>query len=463
MGGVLIKKKMKFLLVPIRCLTILLFARNIITENFSSRISQKSWVTVEPEEAEDVLLNPGKGFVYYDWPLQQDEELIKKIVSVGYARFNWIDIEPEEGVYNWELIDSYLEKYRSLGKKFAFGVMNANVSNANGYITPKWVIDAGAEGKEINTENSRQVIPNWRDPVFLEKVNQFVKALADRYDGNPDIAFIDIRSYGNWGEQHLYGLEEAGWPDLTGEELRTLYMMPYIRAFRNTMLVNPWGKEEYNKEYEWALKQGVTLRRDGVMMYTDGLECAAAYGQLPAIFEFAASYTDMLQNGSWKIDTLENSLKNGKPSYMQISADMYMSDPQYFLKLANRLGYYFRIKQAKYPESVKAGRPISLQLTFSNEGLTPCYEPAFLYVAILDEAGSICYLERTEATPGEWLPGQTCTESITLEKCNLPEGTYRLAVGLLNGQTDEVPDYLFGNMGNTGTGWYEIGNIQITQ
>ena len=79
MGGVLIKKKMKFLLVPICCLTILLFGRNIITENFSSRISQKSWVTVEPEEAEDVLLNPGKGFVYYDWPLQQDEELIKKI------------------------------------------------------------------------------------------------------------------------------------------------------------------------------------------------------------------------------------------------------------------------------------------------------------------------------------------------------------------------------------------------
>ena len=43
---------MKFLLVPICCLTILLFGRNIITENFSSRISQKSWVTVEPEEAE---------------------------------------------------------------------------------------------------------------------------------------------------------------------------------------------------------------------------------------------------------------------------------------------------------------------------------------------------------------------------------------------------------------------------
>ena len=82
------------------------------------------------------------------------------------------------------------------------------------YVTPKWVFDAGAVPLAVPDDSSptgQQIIPkNWDDPVFLQKMKAFVQALGKHYDGNPDIAFLDIRSYGNWGEGHTGMLNAPG-------------------------------------------------------------------------------------------------------------------------------------------------------------------------------------------------------------------------------------------------------------
>lgn len=45
-------------------------------------------------------------------------------IAIGYTRFDWSEIEPEEGQYRWDIIDDYISAYQALGKEFAFGVMN---------------------------------------------------------------------------------------------------------------------------------------------------------------------------------------------------------------------------------------------------------------------------------------------------------------------------------------------------
>lgn len=47
-------------------------------------------------DSNEVLLNPGKGMVYYG---TKNNSQYNDIVSVGYTRFNWCDIEPAEGVW----------------------------------------------------------------------------------------------------------------------------------------------------------------------------------------------------------------------------------------------------------------------------------------------------------------------------------------------------------------------------
>ena len=173
----------------------------------------------KPYESEEVLLNPGKGFVLRD----SLDNSCDNVISTVYFRFGWNDIEPEEGNYNWSIIDNKLNNCIKRGKKFAFGVMNSCISSREKYVTPKWVFDAGA--KYTTCENSidggEQIIPVWTDDIYLQKLYDFIDALANRYDGNENIAFIDIRSYGSYGEQHLYKL---GGQEISPDELKKLYI-----------------------------------------------------------------------------------------------------------------------------------------------------------------------------------------------------------------------------------------------
>ena len=148
---------------------------------------------------------------------------------------------------------------------------------------------------------------------------------------------------------------------------------------------------------------------------------------------------------------------------MQISKDMYNSDPQYFRELANRLGYYFRIKTAEYPTQAKKDKLLRLILTFLNEGVTPFCGDAVLYAAIFDKNGQALQVKKTSINPQKWKPGQEYTEFISLDCRNVPSGEYTLAVGLLNENEDLLPDYLFGNTGNMGNGWYAIGNCRLSE
>src|ERR1019366_5374733 len=72
------------------------------------------------------------------------------------------------------------------------------------------------------------------DPAFLEKLDHFLAAMARRYDGNPNVAFIDIGSFGMWGEGH------TGFSSRLDEE-QTLavtrkHIDPHVKHFKQTLL-----------------------------------------------------------------------------------------------------------------------------------------------------------------------------------------------------------------------------------
>ena len=159
-------------------------------------------ITVHPERDDTMLLNPGKGWVQY----YGADKYTKDYIGIGYTRWAWSVLEPKEGQYNWKEIDGFLAQFKRYGKKTAFGVMSVSTGLGQ-YVTPKWVFEAGAVPLAVPDDSSptgQQIIPKtWDDPVFLKKLKAFVRALGQHYDGNPDIAFLDIRSYGNWGEGHI--------------------------------------------------------------------------------------------------------------------------------------------------------------------------------------------------------------------------------------------------------------------
>ena len=138
--------------------------------------------------------------------------------------------------------------------------------------------------------------------------------MGQRYDGNPDIAFLDIRSYGNWGEGHIGMLNAPGIILTPPENLKNNYFLPYVKAFPHTQLIIPWGSDLYDSVYDWAVAQGAGMRRDGILSKwsKDGSECLRAHGHHPSVFEYCDGYAEMKKSGWWKPDMLREHVFPGR-------------------------------------------------------------------------------------------------------------------------------------------------------
>lgn len=435
------------------------FLEDIKTEEDSS--TDKT--TSTPYDNEKVLVNPGKGMVYRKI---KNNSKYNDIISIGYYRFNWSDIEVEEEKYNWDIIDNAINEYAKENKKFAFGVMNVNSSTNKQYVTPKWVFDAGAKGTNQDLtfwENNKQVtqmVPDWKDEIYLNKLNNFVKALANRYDGNENVAYIDIRSYGNWGEQHLGGLTTK--EDITAEELKELYIKPYQESFNKTLLVNPWGKKEYNEVYKWSIDNGISIRRDGIFQHSNGSECTMAYGKLPTIFEYTSNYKWMKQNNYWSQENLLRYIEIGKPSYLEFDEEMYKENKNFMKMIANKIGYYFKLKGAEYKNKITTKEENEIKLNFINEGVAPLYEPCTVYIGLLNKDYKLVKKYKTDIDPHKWMPNEEIQEDIKMQLDGVEDGEYIISLGLFLNENDQNPTYLLGNTGGTNDKWYVFGKINIT-
>jgi hypothetical protein len=151
-----------------------------------------------------------------------------------YGRLSWHSLEPNEGQYNFSVIDNVLEscpppqgKKLCLpqGVKFGFRIEaldpqvrpNTNVTKgSDGYAVYSEVPAYLEDGKHgwllpVNPEDKTQghyFIPDWNDPFFLKRVEALLSVLGQRYDGDPRLGWVDIGVYGSWGEWHIAGLTD---------------------------------------------------------------------------------------------------------------------------------------------------------------------------------------------------------------------------------------------------------------
>ncbi len=423
--------------------------------------------TIIPQTSNDVLLNPGKGWVLYGSPYDQSASTMA-YATVGYVRYDWSSIEPTEGQYNWSLIDNDLNAWVSQGKQFAFGVMNADSSSKEQYVTPHWVFADGAASVRCTTfddltgQTGIQYEPVWDNPVFLQKVKDFLAALAQRYDNNSHIAYIDVRSYGNWGEQHVYGISPSVPLSAAGTQM---HIQMYKDAFKHTQIIAPWGTSNYNNTYDWAVNNGVGMRRDGMMVDSNGSELTRAQGKVPSVFEFYGSYQWLNQRGDWNSTKLRQEVEIGTPSYIGMgqwgndAQAMLSSETTLIHDLANHMGYDFVLNRATIPTNISTNQAMNISLSWSNRGVSYLYKPASVAVALLDNSNNVVQKQWfTGSNPKAWTPGQTTTESAAIAFKGVNVSTYKLAVGLFQNTTDSNPTYKIGNQGRTANGWYVISN-----
>ena len=440
-----------------------------------------------PENPELITKNPGKGWIRYgvtnssETPEYSEKALYYS--KTGYMRYNWADIEPKRGVFNWEPIDSAIEYWDSKGIQFAFRIMTTS-TGSSGDIEPQWIYDEGVPYEEgiggstyLDVSDTTRV-PYYNHPKYMELYKELITAMAERYDGDPRIAYIDIGSYGNWGEFHVLSVpgrkdSATGKPLVAmNEEEMQAHIKMHTDAFRHTQLLVAGGAWYDHSNIgkldpEWLIEQGVGMRNDGG--YDTFIEEASYFrNELPSVDEVGPPYDDRIkQLGPWDNLAYINYVKHHAFSYLSMGewgtqTEHFIRDEEAVIKyLTNKMGYHFVLNGVTLPGS--AGSSFDIKFDWINKGFAPLFENCLIDVAFLNEQNQVVKTFRSGTVPTkEWLPDEPVCDIITIDSGKIPNGKYKLAIGLqqdtYKNPDDGKPDFKIGNYGITEEGWYVFAN-----
>ena len=182
------------------------------------------------------------------------------------------------------------------------------------------------------------------------------------------------------------------------------------------------------------------------------------------VFEYASDYEKYDKKGGKEYfnSQLEEAMQMCKPSYIELDKAWYNDGNQEYCKqLANKIGYYFRLKKATYNKKIEANIPTEMTFEFKNDGITPICENCSVYVGLLDQNNKLVKKYKTNINPKNWEPAVLSQEEVSVTFENVDTGNYKLAIGLYENDEDENPTYLLGSEGKTENNWYVCGNVEL--
>lgn len=467
-------------------------------------------VTVKPRDTGAALVNPGMGWTmhfYSNVPRNYGSKLAPSDtlgdfpgVSVAYLRLPWAYLEPEEGRYNWAILDTPAQRWIAKGKRIALRLTCSE--NWMKYATPEWVKNAGAKGTfyrygKGRVRESSSWDPFFDDPIFLKKLDAFLAAAAKRYDGNPNVEFIDVGTFGLWGEGHTHASSRQD-----KIEVQKLHIDLHRKHFKTTLLCVSDDYAGHNKPgrrfpiTDYALSMGVTLRDDSIMVQPPPnswyhAEMAQEFWpKLPVVLE-TGHYGGCMGRGGWDPGLFLRSVEDYHASFMSIHwwpREFLKANREVVDKINLRLGYRLHPAEVTWPQSVVAASTLEsytrygdvtrfgdatkrfkVQWTWANKGVAPCYPGGFPALTLKDAEGGIVAVFVDESLNMRHLkvgrPGEapvTKHESeftIGLYAPTTKPGTYDLYISV--GTRDGTPTIALPLEGDDGQRRYRLGTMAV--
>lgn len=101
-------------------------------------------------------------------------------------RWQWQNIEPSEGVYDWSYFDREISRVAEAGKTILLRVVSGGIN------TPQWVFEAGVETFSFVDPKSGQMqtVPLWWDPIFLTKKSNLIAAMGAHFATHPAVVLV---------------------------------------------------------------------------------------------------------------------------------------------------------------------------------------------------------------------------------------------------------------------------------
>jgi hypothetical protein len=444
-------------------------------------------VIVRPKEIDDVLMNPGIGFMTFQrfngdalnegtrwtegFPIAYQEfkgSLKNKNhpdTSMAYFRVYWRYIEPEKGKFAWELFDNALKTAHNRGQTLMIRIAPYGSSGTQKDDVPDWYRAV------MGDEKAKMPIAKWRtdpeDPRYAKSFGDMIRAFGKRYDGHPDLESVDLSIVGAWGEG-------AGSADLT-QKTREALVDSYLDSFNKTPLVMLLTDAKTNRY--GISKKPVGWRVDclGDMggfnpnwnhmfdYYPQGIVnfgMQDAWKKAPVSFE-VCWVMQTWKNKGWDVDyIIDQSLKWHISSFNAKSSPVPEEWEPHVKRWLNKMGYRLALRKFTYPPATKPQGKVEFTSWWENKGVAPCYIAWPLALRMKSAARTQVF--DTDADIRNWLPGDALYDSSFFVPADMPAGEYDLAIALLDPQTRQ-PKVKLAIAGMEADGWYTLGKIKVAQ
>lgn len=453
-------------------------------------------VNLKPLDNGKALINPNMGWIMYFYSNVISNYGSKLVpsdtvddfpgLSTVFFRIPWSFIEIEEGKFQWELLDTPAQRWIDKGKKVAF-LISASESWMC-YATPEWVKKAGAKGYSWGNNNSLWE-PDFNDAIFIQKVDNFVAAMANRYDDNPNVAFVDVGHFGLWGEGHTLLSSKVDYSLETMEK----HIAIYCKHFKHTQLYisdDFAGHDKPGKRFpimDYAFSKGVSMYDASIMVHPPPKswyhsEMAQLFWPtMPVILEHE-HYGGSVTKKAWSKDLLLKSIEDYHASYMSIHwwpREFLEANRDIIDKINLRIGYRIQLRTITWTEEIKLGESFKITALWANAGVAPCYPGGFPCITLKDEKGGIVSVlvdesfdmqdlevaEPDKAPTQEWNPRFTIApafnDTVDVFFRKVRPGKYDLYVSV--GKRDGTPVIELPHGDEDGHRRYKIGSMKVLE
>ncbi len=413
---------------------------------------------------------PGVGFQTFSRFEDEDPSLQQMTFPSGSAYFRWMweQVEPQEGLYNWEFIDHHLTRARENGQTLEFRIMLEWPGEYDVGI-PQWLVDKGVKLRLTNCEDEDYYSPDLEDPIIKEYHSKLIRALGERYDGHPDLGSVDIGSVGMWGEWHTYCHPEL----MPSREERSAIIDLYYESFPNTPLValvddkegiqyaaqkgqsawrgDCWGNYlpegggwNHHKNSYWPANKLIPEA------WKSGPVALESCGTMKSWYSEGNAITQIVDDAiSWHA-TLAQNKSNNIPEEFKAEVE----------RLVMKLGFRLVLKNIRFDAVIIPGSSHTLTLNWENKGIAPPYRDHRIAFRLRDSKDQLQGTYVSDQSIRGWLPGDTALEMEYPIPKPLSEGAYTLELGLVfHSASDRIVP--LANQGKTDDGWYVVGTMEV--
>ena len=382
--------------------------------------------------------------------------------TLMYWRVAWRFIETAPCEYNWAMVDQVLQEAHDHGQTVYLRIANYGDS----YDVPDWIraqlgpAPKGLPGGMVEHNH----------PAYYLSFTGFVKALAERYDGHPDLECVDVATCGKWGENG--GLEFFEHDNLA------MVFDAYLDGFKKTrMVMQPSGKywNEYcrarNPKMGWRTDCLGDMPSDGggfgngfnhmynsypFMICEEGLKDFWKTG--PVSFESCWTMQYWFNQG-WDIDyIIGESLKWHISNFNNKSGRVppeWASEAEYWQR---RMGYRITPRRMTFGHEIKMKEPLLVRSWWENRGVAPAYYDYPVCFRLVGATGA--HIIKTPFKTTEMLPGDHVVSGEFRLPWQVKIGHYKLQCGVMNHVPGRANIHL-GIEGETEDWWYDMGEVNI--